>query len=164
MRSFYKSIRHHKLIEDVKQHYRDTRVQVMLTNIIKNPIETARGCKNADHGIALRGPLSQFFSGLYLKRLDDVISKMEVTYTRYQDDILVLCKTKRQLNRCWRTMLDVLHERQLTLSRKKTRMGDARTLRKARLQVMSMVTDGLSAQQIRKYLLVANRNVRFCSA
>ena len=124
VRSFYKSIRHHKLVEDVKRHYSDIRVQTMLTNIIKNPIETARGCKNADHGIALRGPLSQFFSGLYLKPLDDAISKMNVTYIRYQDDILVLCKTKRQLNRCWRTMLDVLHERQLTLSRKKTRMGE----------------------------------------
>jgi len=33
----------------------------MLENIIKNPIETPRGYKNADNGIALRGPLSQFF-------------------------------------------------------------------------------------------------------
>lgn len=43
----------------------------MLENIVKNPIETPRGYKNPDNGIALRGPLSQFFSALYLKPSDD---------------------------------------------------------------------------------------------
>jgi hypothetical protein len=48
---------------------------------------------------------------------------MGVTYLRYQDDIIVLCKTQRQLNRCRRRMMEVLHERGLSLSRKKSRMG-----------------------------------------
>lgn len=126
IKSFYKSIPHYKLIQDVEQHYDDIHVRNMLINIIKNPIETPRGYKNADTGIALRGPLSQFFSGLYLKPLDDAISNMDVTYIRYQDDVLVLCKTKRQMNRCWKRMLDVLHERRLSLSRKKTRKGEVK--------------------------------------
>ena len=58
----------------------------MLEQIIINPIETPRGYKNPDHGIALRGPLSQFFSGIYLKPLDDAFNAMDVTYLRYQDD------------------------------------------------------------------------------
>ncbi len=95
----------------------------MLTNIITNPIETPRGYQNPGTGIALRGPLSQFFSGLYLKPLDDAFDNMEVTYLRYQDDIVILCKTKRQMNRCRRRMMQILHERQLRLSRKKSRMG-----------------------------------------
>lgn len=95
----------------------------MLEQIIINPIETPRGYKNPDHGIALRGPLSQFFSGIYLKPLDDAFDTMDVTYLRYQDDVLVLCKTKRQLNRCKQRMMDVLHDRRLSLSRKKTRIG-----------------------------------------
>ena len=60
---------------------------------------TARSI-NPDHEIALRGPLSQFFSGIYLKRLDDAFAKMGVTYFRYQDDILILCQTNRQHTRC----------------------------------------------------------------
>lgn len=67
-------------------------------NIIKNPIDTPRGTINPDHGIPLRGPLSQLFSALYLKPLDDALSQAEVFYLRYQDDVIVLCKTKRQLN------------------------------------------------------------------
>ena len=111
----------------MKQHYTDVCVQNILINIIKNPIETPRGYKNADTGIALRGPLSQFFSGLYLKPLDDAMPNMQVTYIRYQDDILILCNTKRQLNRCWKRMLDILHARHLSLSHKKTRKGEVKT-------------------------------------
>ena len=48
---------------------------------------------------------------------------MDVTYLRYQDDILIFCQTKRQLNRCRRRMMEVLHERHLSLSRKKSRIG-----------------------------------------
>ena len=95
----------------------------MLEEIVRNGLETNRGYRNPDKGIALRGPLSQLFSGLYLKPLDDAFNKMDVTYARFQDDVIILCKTKRQLNRCRRKMQEVLHERKLTLSRKKTKIG-----------------------------------------
>jgi RNA-directed DNA polymerase len=123
IKSYYKSIQHHLLLQDIKQHYRDPKVHAMLANIIKNPIETPRGYKNPDDGIALRGPLSQFFSALYLKPLDDAFDTMDVTYLRYQDDVVIFCKTKRQLQRCKQRLMAVLQERRLRLSRKKTRMG-----------------------------------------
>jgi len=127
IKSFYKSIPHHQLVQDIKQHYDDEKVQAMLEQIIINPIETPRGYKNADHGIALRGPLSQFFSGIYLKPLDDAFLTMDVTYIRYQDDIIIFCKSKRQLNRCKQRMMAVLKERRLRLSSKKTRIGRIET-------------------------------------
>jgi len=123
IKSFYKSILHHKLIEDVKQHYDDPKLIAVLKEIIINPIDTPFGTINPDSGIALRGPLSQFFSGLYLKPLDDAFNSMDVTYVRFQDDVLILCNTRRQLNRCRRKMNEVLQERHLQLSRKKTRLG-----------------------------------------
>lgn len=104
IKSFYKSIQHHKLIQDVRRYYADLKVQFMLEEVIKNPIETGRGYRNPGSGIALRGPLSQFFGGIFLKKLDDAFDNMRVTYLRYQDDILVLCHTRRQLNRCRRRM------------------------------------------------------------
>lgn len=117
IKSFYRSIPHYKLIQDIKKHYSDPKVLAMLENIITNPIDAPRGYKNPVHGIALRGPLSQFFSALYLKPLDDAFDKMDVTYVRFQDDLLILCKTKRQFNRCRRRMMEVLHERHLAISR-----------------------------------------------
>jgi len=123
IKSFYRSIPHFKLLQDIRKYYDDPKLQAMLENIITNPIETPRGYKNPISGIALRGPLSQFFSGLYLKPLDDAFEKNDVSYFRFQDDVLILCKTKRQMNRCRRVMMTVLQERRLTLSRKKSRMG-----------------------------------------
>ena len=123
IRSFYKSIPHHKLMQDIKKYYDDPNVLRMLDDIITNPIDAPRGYKNPVHGIALRGPLSQFFSAIYLKPLDDAFDHSDVVYLRYQDDILILCKTHRQMNRCRRRMMEVLHERHLSLSRKKSRMG-----------------------------------------
>lgn len=123
IKSFYASIPHFKLIQDIKKHYNDPKVIAMLENIIANPIDTPRGIKNPSMGIALRGPLSQFFSALYLKPLDDAFDRMNISYLRFQDDILILCKTKRQLARARRRMMDVLQERHLSLSRKKTRIG-----------------------------------------
>lgn len=123
IRSYYASIPHFKLLQDIKQHYHDPKVINMLSNIVTNPIDTFRGTRNPSHGIALRGPLSQFFSALYLKPLDDALSAMDIIYVRYQDDIIALCKTKRQFNRCRKRMMDVLQERQLKLSHKKSRMG-----------------------------------------
>ena len=105
------------------RHYDDLKLITMLKNVIQNPIDTPYGYKNPDQGIALRGPLSQFFSGLYLKPLDDAFNQMDVTYLRYQDDILILCRTKRQWNRCRRRLMNILHERHLRLSRKKSLMG-----------------------------------------
>jgi retron-type reverse transcriptase len=123
IKSYYASIPHFKLLQDIKKYYHDPNVLAMLENIITNPIDTPKGYKNPGYGIALRGPLSQFFSALYLKPLDDALSCMDIVYLRYNDDIIALCKTKRQLNRCKKRMMEVLHERQLSLSRKKSRMG-----------------------------------------
>lgn len=123
IRSYYRSISHFKLINDIKQLYDDPKVQVMLEEIIRNPIETSRGFKNPSTGIALRGPLSQFFSAIYLRKLDAAFDGMQVSYLRYQDDYIILCKTKRQLLRCRRRMMEVLGERGLSISRKKSYIG-----------------------------------------
>jgi len=124
IKSYYASISRYKLIQDIKEVFDDPKVQVMLEDIVDTPIGTPNGYKNPSHGIALRGPLSQLFSAIYLKPLDDAFSEMQVAYARYQDDILILCKTKRQLNRYRRKMMNVLHERQLKLSRKKSKYGN----------------------------------------
>ena len=123
IKSFYASISRHKLIDDVNAAYDDEKVCNMLARIINNPIEVPNGIRNPDNGIALRGPLSQFFGALYLKPLDDALSGMNVFYARYNDDCLLLCKTKRQLVRAKRKIFFVLRERRLALSSKKSRSG-----------------------------------------
>ena len=42
IKSYYRSIDHKLLLEEIKQHYNDPKVQHMLERIITNPIETPR--------------------------------------------------------------------------------------------------------------------------
>ena len=60
---------------------------------------------------------------MILQALDEAFANMDVVYLRYQYDLIVLCQTKRQLNCCKQRMMKILAERQLKLSRKKTRIG-----------------------------------------
>jgi retron-type reverse transcriptase len=123
IKSFYRSIPHYKLIHDIKKIYEDPKVIQMLEDVIINPIDTPRGYINPHTGIALRGPLSQLFSAIYLRPVDSAFNDMDVVYARYQDDIIILCKTRSQFNRCRRKLTNVLKERRLELSRKKSRWG-----------------------------------------
>lgn len=59
IKSFYRSIPHFKLVQDIRRLYDDPKVQAMLEQVITNPIETQKGYKNPTTGIALRGPLSR---------------------------------------------------------------------------------------------------------
>lgn len=132
----YKSIQHHVLIEDIKRYYSDTKVQLMLEQIVRNPIETPRGYKNPDNGIALRGPLSQFFSALYLKPLDDAFDTLDVTYLRGNNNSI---KPNQE------------YSEPITIA------PHTRTIRKAREQVRLMVIDGFSIPRIRSYLTAWSR-------
>lgn len=58
-----------------------------------------------------------------MKPLDDAFDTMDVTYLRYQDDVIILHNTKRQLERCKQRLMKVLQERRLCLSSQKTRIG-----------------------------------------
>ena len=190
IKSYYQSINHHLLIKDIKSLFDDTKLQSMLINIIKNPIDTEKGTINPDSGLPIRGPLSHFLSALYLKPLDVAFSNSGVHYARYNDDILILCKSKRQHIRAKRIINNILYQRKLTLSKKKSKLGHIsqgfhflgfsyspaqtvdkspdnikqnrnavtawfhpRTFRNAYLKLIAMVTNGLSTQSIRTYLL-----------
>jgi len=68
------------IIQDVRHYYHDPKVLSMLKRIIINPIETPRGYQNLIVGLLCGGPLSQFFSGIFLKPIDDAFDEREVSY------------------------------------------------------------------------------------
>lgn len=123
VKGYYASIRHDLLIQDLKTHYQDPRLMQLLSQCIKTPIKTQKGYINPDKGIAIRSPLSGFFSGLYLKNLDDAFSHGSLEYFRYQDDILILCPSYRSFKRAKQKLQRLLKQKQLSLAAKKTKTG-----------------------------------------
>ena len=51
------------------------------------------------------------------------MTQADVFYLRYQDDIVIFCKSSRQLNRCKQKVMSILSDRKLRLPHKKSRIG-----------------------------------------
>ena len=62
---------------------------------------------------------------LYLKPLDKVFDhRADLFYCRYNDDILILCQTKRQYARAKKRVKTMVDSLKLTLAPTKTMMGN----------------------------------------
>jgi hypothetical protein len=76
-----------------------------------------------EKGIPLRSALSPFFGALVLSPLDKAFSNKDVFYSRYQDDIIILIKTKNQFIKAKKLLFKVLRCLHLEISPEKTRLG-----------------------------------------
>jgi RNA-directed DNA polymerase len=123
IKSYYASIGHHILLKLLSNDYKDKRLLQLFKNIITADLITKKGITNPHKGIYLRSPLATFFSMIYLKPLDAAFNNMDVCYARYQDDIIILFKSKSQFYRGKRKMIAVLNDLELQLSKKKSYMG-----------------------------------------
>ena len=88
------------------------------------PIDRGGWYEHPKKGIPIRSSLSGFFAALYLKPLNNAFDlRDDLFYCRYNDDILILCQTKRQYARAKKRLKTIIHSLQLTLAPKKTQMG-----------------------------------------
>ncbi|MBW2599340.1 MAG: group II intron reverse transcriptase domain-containing protein [Deltaproteobacteria bacterium] len=89
---YFPSIRHDPLLRIVKRTIRDKDILWLCETIIRN-------CGENGRGIPVGALTSQLFANIYLDRLDHFI-KDELGikfYTRYMDDWIIFCDTKKQL-------------------------------------------------------------------
>jgi RNA-directed DNA polymerase len=122
--SYYASINHQILIQQVEQKFDDPRLLHYLKNIITIATHDKGNILTTTTGIPIRSSLSPFFGALYLSPIDSVFEKREgIYYIRFMDDIIVLAKTKRQFLSAKKRLRDSLRSLKLKLSRSKTRMG-----------------------------------------
>ena len=123
IKSFYASIHHLTLIDLLKQDFNDTRLLDLFERFITRYLYTPKGFSNPDFGLSYRSPLSQFFASIYLKPLDQAFDHMAVSYTRYMDDIVILCRSHNQFKKARAKVFPILQSLKLTLSPKKSYMG-----------------------------------------
>ena len=124
IKSYYASINHAILINQVKSHFKDLRVIKYLEDIITIPIIKNAVFFTPSHGIPIRSSLSPFFGALYLSPLDAAFEGVNgVFYVRYMDDLIILTKTKRQFCKAKKRLQKILHSLKLKVSRTKTKMG-----------------------------------------
>lgn len=124
IKSYYASIDHKILLQQVNAAYDDPRIKHYLEAIITTPIDDGGRLFTPQKGIPRRSPLSPFLGALYLSPLDRAFeNRTGVFYLRYMDDIVILAQTKNQFVSARKKLYRILQQLRLTLSDAKTRMG-----------------------------------------
>jgi retron-type reverse transcriptase len=108
VKSYYASIDHLKLLDQVAVYIKDRRVLNLIGQYLRRTSERG-GCFWAfEKGISLGCPLSPLIGACFLSAVDDALEKTGLFYIRFMDDILVLVPSRWKLRHAVRTVNQAL--------------------------------------------------------
>lgn len=96
--NFYPSVNQEKLIQILKNDKIDQRAISLVEKAIKNPTTDKPSAydKKNTHGIPQGLSISNILATIYIKRVDSLMKSInDISYFRYVDDILILCKSEK---------------------------------------------------------------------
>jgi RNA-directed DNA polymerase len=123
VRSYYASIDHLMVLDQLAVHIKDRRVLNLIGQYLKRTAERGGNFWDFNKGISLGCPLSPLIGAFFLSALDTAMKKLGVFYVRFMDDILVLAPTRWSLRRAVATVNQVLDALKLEKHPDKTFIG-----------------------------------------
>jgi hypothetical protein len=97
VKSYYASIDHLLLLDQLAVHIKDRRVLDLLGQYLRRTSERGGSFWDFEKGISLGCPLSPLIGGFFLNALDAAAAKLRLFYVRFMDDILILAPARWQL-------------------------------------------------------------------
>ena len=97
MKSYYASIDHLMLLDQLAVHIKDRRVLNLMGQYLRRTSERGGAFWDYRQGISLGCPLSPLIGAFFLNALDAAAAKLHLFYVRFMDDILILAPTRWQL-------------------------------------------------------------------
>ena len=125
VKSFYASIDHFVLLEQLEPFVRDRRVMSLLVQYLRRTHEHGGTFHSVTRGISPGCPLSPLIGAFHLYQLDCLMTQKHPRcfYIRYMDDILILAPSRWQLRHAIATMNGVLANLGLEQHPDKTTIG-----------------------------------------
>ena len=123
VKSYYASIDHLLLLDQLAEYVKDRRVLNLLGQYLRRTTERGGVFWDYEKGISLGCPLSPIMGALFLKCLDERMAKSGLFYIRFMDDILVLSPTRWKLRRAVRAVNELLGSLRLEKHPDKTFVG-----------------------------------------
>ena len=124
IKSYFASIDHKILLQQIEANYDDPKLKKYLRDIITIGIDQDGVIALPQKGIPIRSSLSPFFGALYLKPLDQAFEdRTGAVCWRFMDDVLILFKTQSQYSRAKKRVYRILRTLKLKVSPHKTKMG-----------------------------------------
>ena len=99
VKSYYASIDHLLLLDQLAVHIKDRRVLNLIGQYLRRTSERGGSFWDYEKGISLGSPLSPLLGGFFLNALDAAAAKLHLFYVRFMDDILILAPTHWHLRR-----------------------------------------------------------------
>jgi len=97
VKSYYASINHLMLLDQLAVHIKDRRVLNLIGQYLRRTSERGGSFWDHEKGISLGCALSPLIGGFFLHALDAAAAKLRLFYVRFMDDILILAPSRWQL-------------------------------------------------------------------
>ena len=123
VKSYYASINHLLLLDQLAAHIKDRRVLNLIGQYLRRTSEGGGSFWDYEKGISLGCPLSLLIGGFFLNALDTAAAKLRLFYVRFIDDILILAPTRWQLRRAVKAVNQALGALSLEKHPDKTFIG-----------------------------------------
>ena len=125
IKSYFDTISHDKLLEDIKGQVADGRVLELIGGYLKQGVIDGLDQWEPEKGTPQGAVISPLLANIYLNRTDHDMSSAGYEMIRYADDAVILCSTEEEANKALTEMKAKIEERGLTLHPEKTRIVDA---------------------------------------
>lgn len=125
IKTYFDSIPHEKLIELIKEEVVDSSVLSLLLQFLKSGIFENGVVHESKHGSPQGGVISPLLANIYLHPLDELMTTRGHRLTRYADDFVICCKSRKGAERVLQSIKKLLEkELGLTVHPDKTRIVD----------------------------------------
>ncbi|MEM9281592.1 MAG: reverse transcriptase/maturase family protein [Verrucomicrobiota bacterium] len=123
-KGYYANIRHATLLAELRQITSDPTILDLVCQLCHRTV-VVNGCyRRVEKGIPLGCSVSPLLAALYLRKLDQRLSRLPgVFYVRFMDDWVILAETRWKLRRAIRIMNETLDELSLQQHPDKTWVG-----------------------------------------
>lgn len=125
LKSYFDTIPHDKLLDEVRKHVADSRVLALIESFLKAEIMDGMRQWTPESGAPQGAVLSPLLSNLYLNGLDHHMADQGYEMTRYADDLVIQCRTREEAERALELVRAWTTQRGLTLHPTKTKVVDA---------------------------------------
>lgn len=108
IKTYFDSIPHDKLIDLIKEEVVDSSVLALIIQFLKSGILENGIFYESDTGSPQGGVISPLLANIYLNPLDEMMMERGHRITRYADDFVICCKSRKGAERVLRTVVKLL--------------------------------------------------------
>lgn len=125
LKSYFDTIDHDILMEQVQRKISDTRLLELIRNYLKQKVMDSTKGWTPDRGSPQGAVISPLLSNIYLDPLDKLMDHQGYKMIRYADDMIILCQTQTEAETALKDLTNWTDTAKLTLHPEKTCIVDS---------------------------------------